>query len=46
MKESCVPALLDIGAKVSLLNAVTYNQFFQHFPLEPPSTTLCSYSQR
>ncbi len=41
--DSCIPLLLDKGAKVSLLNMATYERFLPHFSLQPPSMNLFGY---
>ncbi len=41
--ESCIPLILDAGAKVSLLNMSTYDRFLPHLPLQPPSLNLFGY---
>ncbi len=41
--ESCIPLILDTGAKVSLLNMSTYDRFLPHLPLQPPSLNLFGY---
>lgn len=41
--DSCIPLMLDTGAKVSLFNMATYEQFLSHLPLQPPSLSLYRY---
>lgn len=41
--DSCIPLLLDTGAKVSLLNMATYERFLSHLHLQPPSLNLFGY---
>ena len=41
--DSCIPLVLDTGAKVSLFNMATYERFLSHLPLQPPSLSLYGY---
>ncbi|KAJ8342723.1 hypothetical protein SKAU_G00326510 [Synaphobranchus kaupii] len=41
-----IPLLIDTGAKVSLLNKVTYGRYFSHVPLDVAANSLSGYGQR
>jgi hypothetical protein len=41
--DSFITLMLDTGAKVSLFNMASYEQFLSHLPLQPPSLSLYGY---